>query len=57
MSEERVLAARPDVHDCTVVSAKVGGRIVADVVLALHIAADPGLDRTAAVRGALSGSS
>jgi hypothetical protein len=57
MSEERVLAACPDVHDCTVVSAEVGGRIVTDVLLALHNAAYPGLDldRTAAVRDALTG--
>ena len=41
MSEERILAASADVHDCTVVSAEVGGRIVTDVPLALHTSADP----------------
>lgn len=58
MSEERILAACPDVHDCTVVSAVVGGdagRVVTDVLLALHAGADPDLDRTPAVRGALTG--
>ncbi|WUH92903.1 acyl--CoA ligase [Streptomyces sp. NBC_00433] len=54
MSEERILARCPDVHDCTVVSAEVGGRVVTDVLLALHADADPGLDRTPAVRAALT---
>lgn len=67
MSEERILAACPDVHDCTVVSAEVDGRVVTDVLLALHAnanadahgdgdanSADAGRDRTAAVRGALT---
>ncbi|NUS11951.1 MAG: acyl--CoA ligase [Streptomyces sp.] len=54
MSEERVLAACPDVHDCTVVSDRVGDRVVTDVLLALHAGADPDADRTAAVRGALT---
>jgi acyl-CoA synthetase (AMP-forming)/AMP-acid ligase II len=54
MSEERVLAACPDVHDCTVVSLDEGGRVVTDVLLALHDTADPELDRTDAVRAALT---
>ncbi|WP_333767119.1 class I adenylate-forming enzyme family protein [Streptomyces sp. IBSBF 2435] len=54
MTEERILAGCPDVHDCTVVSMEVGGRVVTDVLLALYATADPGADRTAAVRAALT---
>jgi acyl-coenzyme A synthetase/AMP-(fatty) acid ligase len=54
MSEERILAACSDVHDCTVVSVEVDGRVVTDVLLALHAGADPDADRTAAVRAALT---
>lgn len=54
MSEERILAACPDVHDCTVVSLEVDGRVVTDVLLAPHATADPDADRTAAVRSALT---
>ncbi|MFJ5231385.1 class I adenylate-forming enzyme family protein [Kitasatospora sp. NPDC088391] len=54
LSEERVLAACPDVHDCTVVSLEADGRVVTDVLLALRPDADPGADRTAAVRAALT---
>ena len=54
MSEERILAHCPDVHDCTVVSLEVGGRVVTDVLLALHATADPDADRTPAVRAALT---
>ncbi|CAG7641284.1 class I adenylate-forming enzyme family protein [Actinacidiphila bryophytorum] len=54
MSEERILAACPDVHDCTVVSVDVGGRVVTDVLLALHTGADATADRTPAVRAALT---
>ncbi|MFI0944272.1 class I adenylate-forming enzyme family protein [Streptomyces sp. NPDC021020] len=54
MSEERILAACPDVHDCTVVSDRVGEQVVTDVLLALHEGADPDADRTPAVRGALT---
>jgi acyl-coenzyme A synthetase/AMP-(fatty) acid ligase len=53
MSEERILARCPDVHDCTVVSLEVEGRVVTDVLLALHASADPDADRTPAVRAAL----
>jgi hypothetical protein len=42
------------VHDCTVVSLDEGGRVVTDVLLALHDTADPELDRTDAVRAALT---
>lgn len=35
MSEEKVLAACPDVADCTVVAVRAGGRTVADVLLQL----------------------
>jgi hypothetical protein len=42
------------VHDCTVVSAEVGGHVVTDVLLALHPGADRDADRTAAVHGALT---
>ncbi|MEU5387228.1 class I adenylate-forming enzyme family protein [Kitasatospora cineracea] len=38
-SEERVLAACPDVHDCTVVAFRDGDRTVADVLLQLAPAA------------------
>ncbi|MFJ5880391.1 class I adenylate-forming enzyme family protein [Kitasatospora cineracea] len=38
-SEERVLAACPDVHDCTVVAFRDGDRTVADVLLQLDPAA------------------
>ena len=55
MSEERVLAGSPDVHDCTVVSLEVDGTVVTDVLLALHEGADPDTDRTPAVRAALTG--
>jgi acyl-coenzyme A synthetase/AMP-(fatty) acid ligase len=54
MTEERILARCPDVHDCTVVSTDVGGRVVTDVLLALHAGADPAADRTPAVRDALT---
>jgi acyl-coenzyme A synthetase/AMP-(fatty) acid ligase len=54
MSEERILAACPDVRDCTVVAATAAdGRVTTDVLLILHAGADPELDRTAAVRAAL----
>ena len=35
MSEERILAACPDVLDCTVVAVRDGGRVVTDVLLLL----------------------
>jgi acyl-coenzyme A synthetase/AMP-(fatty) acid ligase len=63
LSEERILVACPDVRDCTVVAgrdnpanedpAKNGGGVVTDVLLALVAGADPGTDRTAAIRAAL----
>ncbi|MCG8915960.1 acyl--CoA ligase [Actinokineospora sp. PR83] len=53
MSEERVLNACPDVADCTVVAVRTGTGVVTDVLLQLDAAADPALDRTAAVRAAL----
>jgi acyl-coenzyme A synthetase/AMP-(fatty) acid ligase len=53
MSEERILASCPDIRDCTVVSAKVDGRVVTDVLLSPHRGADPESDRTEAVRAAL----
>ncbi|MHA6765396.1 class I adenylate-forming enzyme family protein [Streptacidiphilus sp. PAMC 29251] len=54
MSEERILAACADVHDCTVVSLEVDGKVVTDVLLTLHAGADPDIDRTPAVRAALT---
>ncbi|MFC8448835.1 class I adenylate-forming enzyme family protein [Kitasatospora sp. NPDC057223] len=54
MSEERILANCPDVQDCTVVSLEVDGRVVTDVLLALHATADPDTDRTPPVRAALT---
>jgi acyl-coenzyme A synthetase/AMP-(fatty) acid ligase len=53
MSEERVLAACPDVSDCTVSAVTRDGRVVTDVMLVLRPDADPAPDRTAAVRAAL----
>jgi acyl-coenzyme A synthetase/AMP-(fatty) acid ligase len=52
-SEERILAACPDVLDCTLVALTEDGRVVTDVLLQLDSAADPATDRTAAVRAAL----
>ena len=55
MSEERILRAVPDVRDCTVVSARTDdGRVVTDVLLSLHTGADPSIDHTEEVRGALT---
>jgi acyl-coenzyme A synthetase/AMP-(fatty) acid ligase len=52
-SEEQVLAACPDVLDCTVVAFRDGDRVVADVLLQLAAAADPESDRRAEVTAAL----
>ncbi|MFF1873295.1 class I adenylate-forming enzyme family protein [Kitasatospora herbaricolor] len=53
MSEERVLAACPEVVDCTVVAVKDGERVVTDVLLQLVAGADPATDRTKEVTAAL----
>ncbi|WBB80917.1 class I adenylate-forming enzyme family protein [Micromonospora sp. WMMD882] len=53
LSEERVLAACPDVVDCTVVMVREPAGVVTDVLLELAVGADPGLDRVEAVRAAL----
>jgi 3-aminoavenalumate diazotase len=53
MSEERVLAACPDVRDCTVVAGGSGGKVVTDVLLLLKAGADAGADRSEAVLAAL----
>jgi acyl-coenzyme A synthetase/AMP-(fatty) acid ligase len=52
-SEERVLAACPDVMDCTLVALTEDGRVVTDVLLQLEAGADPGADRGDQVRAAL----
>jgi acyl-coenzyme A synthetase/AMP-(fatty) acid ligase len=52
-SEESILAACPDVADCTVVAVTEDGTVVADVLLQLDATADPAVDRTEAVRAAL----
>jgi len=52
-SEERILAACPDVLDCTLVALVEDGRVVTDVLLQLDSGADPAADRSAAVRAAL----
>ncbi len=52
-SEERVLAALPEVRDCTIVAVRDGDTVAADVLLLLHPDADPAEDRTAAVTAAL----
>jgi acyl-CoA synthetase (AMP-forming)/AMP-acid ligase II len=56
LSEERVLAARPDVLDCTVVALRTGDKVVTDVLLQLAADADAqtgAAERTAGVLGAL----
>ncbi|MEU5942180.1 class I adenylate-forming enzyme family protein [Micromonospora sp. NPDC047548] len=53
LSEERILAACPDVTDCTVVMVSDAEAVVTDVLLELAAGADPGADRTEAVRAAL----
>ncbi|MER7755607.1 class I adenylate-forming enzyme family protein [Kitasatospora sp. NPDC097643] len=53
MSEERVLAACPDVADCTVVAVRDGERVVTDVLLILATDADPAADRSKQVVAAL----
>lgn len=53
LSEERVLAAMPEVVDCTAVIVAENGRVVTDVLLELEPDADPGIDRTERVRAAL----
>lgn len=53
LSEERILAACPDVTDCTVIIVKDDGQVVTDVLLELAAGADPEVDRTAQVREAL----
>ncbi|MCG6497876.1 class I adenylate-forming enzyme family protein [Kitasatospora sp. A2-31] len=53
LSEERVLAACPDVVDCTVVAVRDGEQVVTDVLLILSADADPAADRTEAVTAAL----
>jgi acyl-coenzyme A synthetase/AMP-(fatty) acid ligase len=52
MSEERILAALPEVDDCTVIITPDGGRYVADVLLELSPDA-PDRDRAADVRKAV----
>ena len=52
-SEEQVLAACPDVLDCTVVAFRDGDRAVADVLLSLVEGADEKRDRRAEVAAAL----
>ncbi|SCG45169.1 class I adenylate-forming enzyme family protein [Micromonospora halophytica] len=53
LSEERILAACPDVTDCTVVIVREGDTVITDVLLDLAAGADPDTDRTPAVRAAL----
>ncbi|MFL6145691.1 MAG: class I adenylate-forming enzyme family protein [Labedaea sp.] len=53
LSEERVLAAMPEVHDCTAVIVDEGGKVVTDFLLELEPGADPGVDRTEQVRAAI----
>jgi acyl-coenzyme A synthetase/AMP-(fatty) acid ligase len=53
LSEERILAACPDVLDCTVVIVPEDDRIVTDVLLELAPGADTETDRTDAIRAAL----
>jgi acyl-coenzyme A synthetase/AMP-(fatty) acid ligase len=53
LSEERILAALPDVLDCTVVITDEDGTVHTDVLLELDARADAGLDRAEAVRAVL----
>ncbi len=53
LSEERILAACPDVTDCTVVIVKERDAVVTDVLLELAAGADEAEDRTGRVRAAL----
>ncbi|MEV0879216.1 class I adenylate-forming enzyme family protein [Micromonospora echinofusca] len=53
LSEERVLAACPDVTDCTVVITSGAGGVVTDVLLELAAGAEAAEDRTERVRAAL----
>jgi acyl-coenzyme A synthetase/AMP-(fatty) acid ligase len=53
LSEERILVRCPDVRDCTVVAGRSGAAVVTDVLLMLGAHAEPGRDRTVAVREAL----
>jgi acyl-coenzyme A synthetase/AMP-(fatty) acid ligase len=55
LAEERILARRPDVRDCTVVARRVGDEVVTDVLLLLAPGADPDVDRTAMIREAIGG--
>jgi acyl-coenzyme A synthetase/AMP-(fatty) acid ligase len=53
MSEEQILAACPDIVDCTVSAVHEDDRIVTDVLLQLTHDADPAQDRTDRVLAAL----
>ncbi|MDG4810265.1 class I adenylate-forming enzyme family protein [Micromonospora sp. WMMD1120] len=53
LSEERILAACPDVTDCTVVMVGGPGGVVTDVLLEVAPAADENEDRTERIRAAL----
>ncbi|MFK4244091.1 class I adenylate-forming enzyme family protein [Micromonospora chokoriensis] len=53
LSEERILAACPDVTDCTVVIVVEAGQVVTDVLVELAAGADEAEDRTERVRTAL----
>jgi acyl-coenzyme A synthetase/AMP-(fatty) acid ligase len=53
LSEERVLAAMPEVLDCTAVIVNKDGEVTTDVLLELDPDADPTVDRTERVRTAL----
>ncbi len=52
-SEEQVLAACPDVFDCTVVAVREGERVVADVLLQLAEGAQRDRDRSKEIAAAL----
>lgn len=53
LSEERVLAAMPEVIDCTAVVVVENGGVVTDFLLELDPDADPEIDRTDRVRAAI----
>jgi acyl-coenzyme A synthetase/AMP-(fatty) acid ligase len=53
LSEERILAALPEVQDCTVIVVPEGDRFVTEVLLELAPEADADLDRSAQIRQAV----
>ncbi|MET9677963.1 class I adenylate-forming enzyme family protein [Streptomyces sp. NPDC006482] len=53
LSEERILAACPEIRECTVVAVEADGTVTSSVLLVLDEQADPQADRSAEVLAAL----